>query len=40
VEGLTTPYGIALHGHSAYITTCSTCAGGGEVLRVPLGGVS
>jgi hypothetical protein len=39
-EGLMAPYGIALHGHSAYVTTCSTCAGGGEVLRVPLGGVS
>jgi sugar lactone lactonase YvrE len=37
---LTAPYGIALHGHSAYVTTCSTCAGGGEVLRVPLGGSS
>ena len=38
VEGLTTPYGITLHGQSAYVTTCSTCAGGGEVIRVPLGG--
>ena len=40
VDNLTTPYGVALHGRSAYVTTCSTCAGGGEVLRVPLGGVS
>ena len=39
VGDLRTPYGIALHGRSAYVTTCSTCAGGGEVLRVPLGGV-
>jgi hypothetical protein len=38
VAGLTAPYGITLHGHSAYVTTCSTCAGGGEVLRVALGG--
>lgn len=35
-DGLTSPYGIALHGSSAYVTTCSTCAGGGEVLRIPL----
>jgi hypothetical protein len=39
VAGLKAPYGIVLHGHSAYVTTCSTCAGGGEVLRVPLVGV-
>ena len=36
VGGLTAPYGIALVGKSAYVTTCSVCAGGGEVLRVPL----
>jgi hypothetical protein len=40
VSNLTTPYGITLHGHSAYVTTCSTCAGGGQVLRIPLGGVA
>jgi hypothetical protein len=40
VSNLPTPYGITLHGHSAYVTTCSTCAGGGQVLRIPLGGVA
>ena len=34
--GLDQPYGIALHGRSAYVTTCSTCPGGGQVVRVPL----
>jgi hypothetical protein len=38
VSNLTTPYGITLHGHSAYVTTCSTCAGDGQVIKVPLGG--
>jgi hypothetical protein len=36
VSGLKAPYGIALHSGAAYVTTCSTCAGEGEVLRVPL----
>lgn len=36
VSGLKAPYGIALHSGDAYVTTCSTCAGGGQVLRVPL----
>jgi hypothetical protein len=36
IGNLTSPYGIALHRDSAYVTTCSTCAGGGQVLRVPL----
>lgn len=36
VGQLNSPYGIALHDGSAYVTTCSTCAGGGEVLRVSL----
>jgi hypothetical protein len=36
IGDLTAPYGITLHGKSAYVTTCSVCAGGGEVLRVPL----
>jgi hypothetical protein len=39
-DNLTSPYGIALHKGSAYVTTCSTCAGGGELLRVPLRHVS
>jgi hypothetical protein len=36
VDGLATPYGIALHHGAAYVTTCSVCPGGGEVLKVPL----
>ena len=36
IGNLTAPYGIALHHGSAYVTTCSVCPGGGEVLRVPL----
>lgn len=34
---LLAPYGVAIDRGSAYVTTCSVCAGGGEVLRVPLG---
>jgi hypothetical protein len=40
VSGLKTPYGITLHGHSAYVSICSTCPGDGEVIRVPLGGAA
>jgi hypothetical protein len=36
IGGLKAPYGIALHKDAAYVTTCSTCADTGEVLRVPL----
>jgi hypothetical protein len=36
IGNLTAPYGIALRGKSAYVTVCSTCAGGGKVLRIPL----
>ncbi|MPV50893.1 ScyD/ScyE family protein [Pseudactinotalea sp. HY160] len=35
--GLFAPYGVALHGRSAYVTTGSILPGGGEVVRVPLG---
>ncbi len=35
--GLFAPYGIAINGHDAYVTTCAVCAGGGEVIKVPLG---
>lgn len=35
-EGLPAPYGVALKGSSAYVTTCTFCAGGGAVVRVPL----
>lgn len=34
--GLTTPGGLALRGNAAYVSNCGTCAGGGEVLRIPL----
>ena len=33
---LAAPYGVAVHGGSAYVTTCAVCAGGGAVLRVSL----
>ena len=34
--GLITPGGLALRGHHAYVSNCGTCAGGGEVLRIPI----
>jgi hypothetical protein len=34
--GLFAPYGIAIRGASAYVTTCAVCAGGGEVWRISL----
>lgn len=34
---LPAPYGVALRGGSAYVTTCSVCAGGGQVMRFPIG---
>jgi hypothetical protein len=34
--GLITPGGLALRGKSAYVSNCGTCAGEGEVLRIPL----
>jgi hypothetical protein len=33
---LPAPYGVALRGHSAYVTTCTLCGTGGEVLRFPV----
>lgn len=30
------PYGVAVRGGAAYVTTCSVCSGGGEVVRVAL----
>jgi hypothetical protein len=33
---LVAPYGVALGGGNAYVTTCSVCPGGGQVVRVPL----
>jgi hypothetical protein len=35
--GLITPGGLALHDGAAYVSNCGTCAGGGQVLRIPLG---
>ena len=35
-DGLITPGGLAIRGHSAYVSNCGTCASGGEVLRIPL----
>ncbi len=34
--GLVAPYGLALSRGSAYVTTCSVCAGAGEVVRISL----
>lgn len=36
-DQLPAPYGVAIRGHHAYVTTCTVCAGGGEVVRIPLG---
>jgi hypothetical protein len=35
-DGLITPGGLTIRGHSAYVSNCGTCAGAGEVLRIPL----
>ncbi|MEO5982050.1 MAG: ScyD/ScyE family protein [Pedococcus sp.] len=35
-DGLVAPYGVAVRGSSAYVSTCSVCAGGGEVWRYRL----
>jgi hypothetical protein len=34
--GLSAPYGVALRGGAAYVTTCAVCVGDGEVIRVSL----
>jgi hypothetical protein len=34
--GLFAPYGVALTSGAAYVTTCSVCVGGGEVIQIPL----
>ncbi len=33
---LDSPYGVAIRNGAAYVSTCSVCIGGGEVIRVPL----
>jgi sugar lactone lactonase YvrE len=35
-DGLSAPYGVALRGGAAYVTTCAVCTGDGEVVRVSL----
>ncbi len=35
-DNLPAPYGVAIHNGSAYVTTCSVCKGGGQVVRFPL----
>ncbi len=35
--GLFAPYGVAFNRGAAYVTTCSVCAGGGQVIRIPVG---
>jgi hypothetical protein len=37
VGGLFAPYGVALRGHDAYVTTGSVLPGGGQVVQIPLG---
>ena len=34
--GLFAPYGVALRGDSAFVSTCTVCSGGGEVLEIAL----
>ena len=30
------PYGVALRGDSAYVSTCTVCTGGGQVVKIAL----
>lgn len=36
VGGLTAPYGLAVKGSTAYVSTCTVCAGGGQVVSFSL----
>jgi hypothetical protein len=36
IGGLFAPYGVAFGNGSAYVSTCTVCAGGGQVLKIPL----
>jgi hypothetical protein len=36
VANLPAPYGVAIRRGSAYVTTCSVCAGGGGIARIPV----
>ncbi len=35
-DGLMAPYGVAVTDRWAYVTTCSVCTGGGQVVRIAL----
>jgi hypothetical protein len=35
-DDLVAPYGLAIRGHDAYVSTCSVCPAGGEVWRMSL----
>jgi len=35
-DELPAPYGVAIRGNDAYVTTCSVCAGSGEVVKISL----
>ena len=35
-DNLVAPYGIAIRGRDAYVSTCAVCPGGGEVWRIAL----
>ena len=35
-DELPAPYGVAMHRGKAYVTTCSVCAGEGQVVSIPL----
>jgi hypothetical protein len=37
IDGLSAPYSVAFGRGSAYVSTCSDCVGGGEVVKIPLG---
>lgn len=37
VADLPAPYGVAVRGGSAYVTTCAVCPDGGGVVRIPVG---
>jgi hypothetical protein len=36
IGDLFAPYGVALAGNNAYVSTCTVCVGGGEVIKVAL----
>jgi hypothetical protein len=35
-DGLVAPYGLAISGRTAYVSTCAICPDGGEVWKMPL----